>query len=192
LIGIGGIFRRLCVKQPWMVPGMPTRLLILGAILLAPATGVLGQPSAAAAPAQMITHRDLMAALAEAKSGPGLFSKTMQSADISGVHLSFDVIRRFKPEGRGLVHDRVTEIYEIVDGSGTLISGGLLRHATPIPRRPDTLTIGPSRESADLQGGVRRPVAAGDIVIIPAGTPHEFASINDHITYRVTRIDPGR
>ena len=123
--------------------------------------------------------------------GPDLFSKTLRSADISGMHLSFDLIRRFKPEGRGLVHDRVTEIYEIVDGSGVLVSGGLLLHTSPIPPRPDTLTIGPSRESPDLQGGVRWPVAGGDVVIIPAGTPHEFASINGHITYRVTRIDPG-
>jgi mannose-6-phosphate isomerase-like protein (cupin superfamily) len=144
------------------------------------------------APAQTITHQELAAALAGAAPDANLFSKTMRAADAPGMHLSFDIIRRLKPEGRGLVHDRVTEIYEVMDGSGTLISGGLLLHTKPIPRRPDTLTIGPSRESPDLQGGVRRPVGPGDIIIIPAGTPHEFASIDGHITYRVTRIDPLR
>jgi mannose-6-phosphate isomerase-like protein (cupin superfamily) len=174
------------MKQP------PARRKAALSLLAAVSVWLIGPAAAApAAPAQKITQQDVKTALAGIVQGPDLFSKTLRSADISGMHLSFDLIRRFKPEGRGLVHDRVTEIYEIVDGSGVLVSGGLLLHTSPIPPRPDTLTIGPSRESPDLQGGVRWPVAGGDVVIIPAGTPHEFASINGHITYRVTRIDPG-
>jgi uncharacterized RmlC-like cupin family protein len=35
-------------------------------------------------------------------------------------------------------------------------------------------------------------VRPGDIIIIPAGTPHYFAEVSEPITYSVVRIDPGQ
>ena len=37
-----------------------------------------------------------------------------------------------------------------------------------------------------------RQIAAGDIIIIPAGTPHYFSEVSESITYTVVRIDPGQ
>ena len=37
-----------------------------------------------------------------------------------------------------------------------------------------------------------RSVSEGDIIIIPAGTPHYFSEIPESITYTIVRIDPGR
>jgi quercetin dioxygenase-like cupin family protein len=43
-----------------------------------------------------------------------------------------------------------------------------------------------------MEGGVTRRVAEGDIIIVPAGTPHYFSEIPESITYTIVRIDPGQ
>jgi quercetin dioxygenase-like cupin family protein len=37
-----------------------------------------------------------------------------------------------------------------------------------------------------------QPIAAGDIVIVPAGVAHGFSEISEAITYMVVRVDPER
>jgi mannose-6-phosphate isomerase-like protein (cupin superfamily) len=70
----------------------------------------------------------------------------------------------------------VTEIYEIVDGSGTYVTGGTM---------PD-----PNNRTAGIKGGEAHDVKPGDFIVIPPGTAHWFSKINDHITYVETRF-PG-
>ena len=147
--------------------------------------------AAASAPAAVVSGGDVAGAMAKADPKVDPFLKTLLNGPMPGTHLSVDMLRRLKPEGHGLVHDRVTEIYEIKDGSGVLLSGGELINPTPVPVRADTMTIGPSRQSLTLKGGSKRHVGPGDIVVIPAGTPHEFDSIDGHVTYLVIRVDPG-
>ena len=43
-----------------------------------------------------------------------------------------------------------------------------------------------------MEGGVTRQVAEGDIIIIPAGTPHYFSEVLESITYTIVRLDPGQ
>ena len=43
-----------------------------------------------------------------------------------------------------------------------------------------------------MEGGMVRQVNKGDIIIIPAGTPHYFSDVPESITYTIVRIDPGR
>jgi len=63
-------------------------------------------------------------------------------------------------------------------------------------RVPDSLSVteedGPSADGAAIQGGTSRRIKAGDVVIIPAGTPHSFSSVEGSITYLVIRVDPDR
>ena len=146
---------------------------------------------AASAPAAIVSGGEVASAMAKADPKIDPYLKTLLNGPMPGTHLSVDMLKRLKPEGHGLVHDRVTEIYEIKEGRGVLLSGGELVNPTPLPLRPDTMTIGPSRQSLTLKGGSKHPVGPGDIVVIPAGTPHEFDSIDGHITYLVIRVDPG-
>src|SRR5262245_5877182 len=91
----------------------------------------------------------------------------------------------------GLSHNQVTEIYYVVSGAGTLVTGG----AMPAPRAEAAdgatvkVLVGPSM-SGVFQNGHSRKVAAGDVVIIPAGVPHGFSEIVDHIDYLSVRVDP--
>ena len=107
------------------------------------------------------------------------------------------VVRRSKVAGRmqpdALVHDAVTEVYQIIEGEGVMVTGGSLQSAKPIASAAIVGEIGPSSAGQAIVGGTKHSVGPGDIVIVPAGTPHGFADITtNRIVYTIIRIDPQR
>ena len=95
----------------------------------------------------------------------------------------------------GLWHQGQTETYLIISGSGTLVTGGKVvngRKSAPDSQVTKVLN-GPSC-SGSIVGDdvVKRIVNVGDIIIIPAGTPHGWAEIPDHVDYLSVRPDPQR
>jgi len=82
-------------------------------------------------------------------------------------------------------HDQVTEVYYIMSGSGTLVTGGTFDN--PVPEDLGVL-VGPSL-GGRTSGGRSRTVSEGDVVIIPAGVPHGFSAIEHHIDYLSFRVD---
>jgi mannose-6-phosphate isomerase-like protein (cupin superfamily) len=84
------------------------------------------------------------------------------------------VRRRQDGPNNASVHDDVTEIYNIVGGSGTFVTGGAFASA--------------SDRTAGISGGVSRHIQAGDFVVLPPGTPHWFSKIDGSITYVETRF----
>jgi mannose-6-phosphate isomerase-like protein (cupin superfamily) len=86
----------------------------------------------------------------------------------------------------GIMHDSQTEGYVIISGSGTLVTGGRIVNGTK--SAPDAAVTrelnGPSCSGlitgADV---VKRAVKTGDIIIIPAGVPHGWTDITDHVDY---------
>jgi len=109
-------------------------------------------------------------------------------ADVSGGHkASLAVLRRTKAETSALIHNRVTEIYQIVEGSGTLVTGGTLENptATDLTR----LNAGPSQTGVH-KGGDSRKVGPKDVIIVPAGVPHRFSELDGPIVYLVYRFEP--
>lgn len=73
------------------------------------------------------------------------------------------------------VHPDITEIYYIVDGSGTFMTGGRI--------------LDPNNRAAGSTGGVPSRVGRGDFVILPPGTVHWFSEINGSVTYIETRFE---
>ena len=98
-------------------------------------------------------------------------------------------------EGRvgAIVHHDVTEVYYILEGGGTLVTGGPLEDTLEFPSDSTAVIelIGPSGRGT-FQGGVSREVSAGDIVVIPGGVPHGFSRIPDRIKYLSIRVDPDQ
>ena len=72
------------------------------------------------------------------------------------------------------MHDDATEIYYIVSGAGTFVTGGTIAD--------------PDNRSAGVTGGVEQRVEAGDFVILPPGTAHWFSDIEGSVTYVETRF----
>lgn len=86
----------------------------------------------------------------------------------------------------GISHDMQTEGYLITGGAGTMVTGGHIvngRKSGPNDEVTTTLN-GPSCSGA-IGGSdvVTRDVKVGDIIIIPAGTPHGWTNIPDHVDY---------
>lgn len=95
----------------------------------------------------------------------------------------------------GIAHDAQTETYVIVSGGGTLVTGGRIvngRKSAPDSQVTRVLN-GPSCSGA-IAGAdvVRRQVKTGDVIIIPAGVPHGWTDIADHVDYLSVRPDPDR
>jgi mannose-6-phosphate isomerase-like protein (cupin superfamily) len=84
------------------------------------------------------------------------------------------VRRRQDGPNNASVHDDVTEIYNIVSGSGTFVTGGAMPNA--------------NERTKGVSGGVSRHLQAGDFVVLPPGTPHWFSKIDGTITYVETRF----
>jgi len=86
----------------------------------------------------------------------------------------------------GITHDSQTEGYLIVSGGGTLVTGGHIVNGRKSAPGSDVTKVlnGPSC-SGSIVGSdtVKKVVKTGDIVIIPAGVPHGWSDIPDHVDY---------
>ncbi|HYT22027.1 MAG TPA: hypothetical protein VEW05_17570 [Candidatus Polarisedimenticolia bacterium] len=114
-------------------------------------------------------------------------------------NVGIGVVHRAKTSGKdapsGIEHAQITEVYHVIEGNGTLVTGGTLDNPREIPAENPVVTVlnGPSTGGSGIQGGVRRKLARGDVVIIPPNTPHWFSEIStDQIVYLVVRIDAHR
>ena len=76
--------------------------------------------------------------------------------------------------GPAAVHEREAEIFYVIDGSATLVTGGKLVKESRT--NPENLT------GTGIEGGTPQAVAKGDFVIVPENTPHWFSTINGTIT----------
>jgi len=86
----------------------------------------------------------------------------------------------------GISHDLQTEGYLIVSGAGTMVTGGhIVNGSKSGPDAEVTTTLnGPSCSGAMVGSDVvTKEVKVGDIIIIPAGTPHGWSNIPDHVDY---------
>ena len=75
--------------------------------------------------------------------------------------------RQPRPQGASL-HEAQAELFYVIDGSATLLTGGTL--------------IAPARNGTNLSGtgidgGVRQTFTKGDFLLVPSGVPHQFVDI---------------
>lgn len=97
----------------------------------------------------------------------------------------------FRPRalaGDAILHEtRTSETYYMLEGSGTLVTGGTL--ADIIPPAPNATSTGPRARRID--GGVSRRVTVGDVIVIPGRTPHWWSTLDSDIRYLIIRSTPG-
>ena len=71
------------------------------------------------------------------------------------------------------VHEREAEMFYVVEGSGTLVTGGKLKDEKRT--NPENLT------GSGVDGGTPRKITKGDWVMVPEKTPHWFSQIDGSI-----------
>ena len=96
----------------------------------------------------------------------------------------YGVFRPQSPLGGANLHQvNTTEIYYMVEGVGTLVTGGELLDPVQVP---DSTNV----RGSGIRGGVSRRVTKGDVVIIPGHTPHWWSALDTDIEYLIFRPDP--
>src|ERR1700730_6873230 len=161
------------------------------------AQGTDPQPSCKMCPGTYIPVDELQAytkkAIAEKR-----VDQQVRDVDIGKVHVAIGMVHRTKldaPAPESVAeHDLVSEVYHIIDGSGTLVLGPDIADMKRRPATQETVRLfnGPGNNGTTIRNGVAYNLKAGDAVIIPAGTGHWFTKIDDHITYLMVRIDPDK
>ena len=120
----------------------------------------------------------------------------IRTVDAGGHNVGVGLVYRISPaQGGSASHDKVTEVYYILEGAGTLVTGGKLVDPERRTTAQETVTgiNGPGVSGAKIQDGVSRRIAKGDVVIIPAGTPHWWSAVEaPSLNYLVVRVDPAR
>jgi hypothetical protein len=95
---------------------------------------------------------------------------------------------------RGIMHLHQTETYYIASGSGTLVTGGEIMNGSASDPDGNVTNVlnGPSCSGMIVGDWVEKHVKEGDIIIIPAGTPHGWLEVPVHVDYLSVRPDPDR
>lgn len=174
------------------------RSLLTCALILAPTLGYgqTASPAASARRAVDITKADIdaavkigMAALAPGNVSVSDRNITLSDSGAYNVAVAFVTRPATKvPSGRALSHDKITEIYYVVRGRGTQVTGPLV-DAT---RQAESTTIGPGYSSGSpIAGGRMTKLGPGEMQIIPPGVGHVWTDIAEGgIDYIVIRVDP--
>lgn len=101
----------------------------------------------------------------------------------------YGVFRPKSVPGDAILHETsVTEIYYMLEGTGTLVTGGKLVNEKPVQTSPNTKR--PNRRGERIDGGVSRKVVPGDVIIIPGHLPHWWSQLDGDIKYLIYRPDP--
>lgn len=108
------------------------------------------------------------------------FEKGDVLIDGEGRNYMVHASRRTAP-GQAEVHTRDTDVFYVLSGSATFVTGGTL--------------VEPAAASGDdeiraraIEGGETRRIAAGDVVVVPKGTPHWFRDVDVPMTYYVVKV----
>jgi hypothetical protein len=177
---------------------MKNALVVVTAIVLL-GRGVGAQqdpkPTCPNCPATYVSNDELQQYLKRAIAEK-IIDQQVRSVNIGKSHVAIGFVHRTRISTPGEVaeHDLVSEVYHIISGGATLVTGPELVGAE---RRPATntnvrLLNGPGHNAKSIRNGVAHELKAGDVMVIPAGTGHWFTKIDDHITYLMIRVDPDK
>jgi mannose-6-phosphate isomerase-like protein (cupin superfamily) len=155
------------------------------------------QPSCRDCPSTYIAQSEI-AQYERIGRATNVIDQQMRALDIGKAQVEVALVHRSKldaPAPRSVAtHDLVSEVYYIISGSGTNRTGPDVVGAErrPLNDRAVQLLNGPGANATDIRNAAEHELKAGDVLVIPAGTGHQFTKIDDHITYLMIRIDPEK
>ena len=153
------------------------------------------QPARTAGSSAYLSAADIQRVITAPAGG---IDRQLRVVGMDNHNVGVGILRRGALRGGGPVaalnHERISEVYYVISGSGTLLTGGSVKDIKPVDANSDTVKVlvGPSNSATFVQAAERRTLAAGDVVIIPPGVYHGFSEIPDHIEYLSMRADVDR
>jgi glc operon protein GlcG len=82
--------------------------------------------------------------------------------------------------GQVEVHDKETDVIYVVDGTATFVTGGTMVGGK--------VTKPGQHLGSDIQGGQTHHLTKGDVIVVPAGTPHWFREVPQSVSYYVVKV----
>ena len=82
--------------------------------------------------------------------------------------------------GQVEVHDKETDVIHVIDGEATFVTGGSMVGGK-------TTKPGQSM-GTDIKGGQTHHLTKGDVIVVPAGTPHWFKEVPHSVSYYVVKV----
>lgn len=135
-------------------------------------TCAFAQGQAPAVPKLSATAAEVQALIAKAKAerkpDQANFSQPIVRFAPYNVNLEY----RVGASSSGVAHPKESELIEVLEGTGTITTGGTLVGANP---------GGANVMGSKIEGGEAHKVAKGDFLLVPAGTPHGI-SPDDGVT----------
>jgi mannose-6-phosphate isomerase-like protein (cupin superfamily) len=144
------------------------RTLALATLILAAVAGVAAQaPAPPPTDRTKATHfsaADLQAAIAKLPTDRPASSVRVFSLAPYNVN-----VERRLPEAQGAsLHDAQAELFYVIDGTATMLTGGTMVSPT---------RNGTNLSAKTIDGGVRQVLNKGDFFIVPSGVPHQFVDL---------------
>ncbi|MGZ3279479.1 MAG: cupin domain-containing protein, partial [Caulobacteraceae bacterium] len=81
------------------------------------------------------------------------------------------------------VHEKEAELFYVIEGSGTLTTGGKLKDE----KRQNPTNLG----GTGIEGGQSRTVSKGDFIIVPEGAPHQYTDIKGELILMSLHVPRG-
>lgn len=122
----------------------------------------------------------------------GVADQQIKVVDIGKYNVAVGILHRSgKAKQSAIAHSQVTEIYYVLDGAGTFVTGGAMTNPTAAAADGGTVKVlvGPSTTGSGIEGGQSRKIGPGDVIIVPPGVAHWFSAIEKDLDYLVFRVD---
>jgi mannose-6-phosphate isomerase-like protein (cupin superfamily) len=145
-------------------------LALCGSVLIA-ASAAAQQPPAAADLKTIATSSDVNAIVERLKSQP---PQPLRSAPLLQLAPYTANVEYRTAVANAAIHDTEAELFYVIDGAATFVTGGQLTEAQRSNAENQT--------GKGIAGGNSRRVTKGDFMIVPQGVPHWFSAIDGSIT----------
>lgn len=178
---------------------MRRSITLLVCLLALRSSTLAAQGGASSAAGVVVTARQVREAITASDSAPTI-DRMLRLVPIRDEYqVAVAVIRRSKQNGSmpvdALAHSEITEVYQILEGRGVLVTGGTLVASRPLDPAGDLVRhlIGPTSRGTRIDGGTATEVGPGDVIIVPPNTAHGFVELlTGEIRYLLIRVDPHR
>jgi mannose-6-phosphate isomerase-like protein (cupin superfamily) len=161
------------------------RSCLLGAVLVLfaiPATAQQAAPPAV--PKLFASNVDVTALIAKAKAerkpDQANFAQPIVQLAPYNVNLEYRVAGI---NANASIHETDAELFYVVEGSGTAVTGGTLREE----RRTNAANL----SGTGIDGGTRRRISKGDFILVPEKTAHWFGEIDGALVMMSLHLPHG-
>ena len=170
----------------------PAVFVLAVGVLSAWSAPVAAQTATPPSSATDVTRADFLTVL-KSMNPDGVADQQVKVVDIGAYNVAVGILHRSgKAKQTAIAHSDITEIYYVITGAGTFVTGGTMTGAAAVDPTGNVVKIlvGPSTGPA-IAGGQSRRIGPGDVIIVPPGVAHWFSAIESDLDYLVFRVDPG-